>query len=164
IVSSRLKPAYPFLAWVEAFSEAALIGGLADWFAVVALFRHPGGLPLPHTAIVPENKDRIGIQLGLFVEQNFLTPEILVSKLRELDLARRLLRWLAVPANCRALLANVRALVPRLLEAVDDVEVRRPSTSTGASAAAPPASCCTPRSSSPALRPRSPLSRRTAAD
>ena len=124
IVSSRLRPAYPFLAWVEAFSEAALIGGLADWFAVVALFRHPGGIPLPHTAIVPHNKDRIGVQLGIFVEQNFLTPTLIASKLRELDLARHLLRWFAVPANCRALFANVRALVPRLLDAVDDVEIR----------------------------------------
>ncbi len=124
IVSSRLRPAYPFLAWVEAFSEAALIGGLADWFAVVALFRHPGGIPLPHTAIVPHNKDRIGVQLGIFVEQNFLTPTLIASKLRELDLARYLLRWFAVPENCRALFANVRALVPRLLDAVDDAEIR----------------------------------------
>jgi len=124
IVSSRLKPAYPFLAWVEAFSEAALIGGLADWFAVVALFRHPGGIPLPHTAIVPHNKDRIGVQLGIFVEQNFLTPTIIASKLRELDLARHALRWLAVPENWRSLLVTARALVPRLLDAVDDAEVR----------------------------------------
>ena len=124
IVSSRLRPAYPLLAWVEAFSEAALIGGLADWFAVVALFRYPGGIPLPHTAIVPHNKDRIGVQLGIFVEQNFLTPALIASKLRELDLARHLLRWFAVPENCRTLFVTVRALVPRLLEAVDDVEVR----------------------------------------
>jgi uncharacterized membrane-anchored protein YjiN (DUF445 family) len=124
IVSSRLRPAYPFLAWVEAFSEAALIGGLADWFAVVALFRHPGGIPLPHTAIVPHNKDRIGVQLGIFVEQNFLTPTIIASKLRELDLARYALRWFAVPENCRTLLVTVRGLVPRLLDAVDDAEVR----------------------------------------
>ena len=123
-ISSRLKPAYPILAWVEAFSEAALIGGLADWFAVVALFRHPGGLRLPHTAIVPHNKDRIGVQLGIFVEQNFLTPTIIASKLRELDLAGYLLRWFAVPANCAALFANTRAIVPRLVDAVDDAEIR----------------------------------------
>jgi uncharacterized membrane-anchored protein YjiN (DUF445 family) len=124
IVSSRLRPEYPFLAWVEAFSEAALIGGLADWFAVVALFRHPGGIPLPHTAIVPHNKDRIGVQLGIFVEQNFLTPALIASKLRELDLARTMLRWFAVPTNCGTLFATVRALAPRLLDAVDDTEVR----------------------------------------
>jgi uncharacterized membrane-anchored protein YjiN (DUF445 family) len=124
VISARLRPAYPLLAWLEAFSEAALIGGLADWFAVVALFRHPGGIPLPHTAIVPENKDRIGTQLGIFVEQNFLTPSLLATKLRELNLATHALRWLAVPANCRALLRNVRDLAPRLFDAVEDDEVR----------------------------------------
>ena len=124
VIAARLRPAYPILAWLEAFSEAALIGGLADWFAVVALFRHPGGLPLPHTAIVPHNKDRIGAQLGIFVEQNFLTPTIIASKLRELDLAGHLLRWFAVPANCAALFANARAIVPRLVDAVDDAEIR----------------------------------------
>ena len=124
VVSARLRPEYPLLAWLEAFSEAALIGGLADWFAVVALFRHPGGIPLPHTAIVPQNKDRIGEQLGIFVEQNFLTPALIASKLRELDLARHALGWLAIPSNCLALLANLRELVPRLFEAVDDAEIR----------------------------------------
>jgi uncharacterized membrane-anchored protein YjiN (DUF445 family) len=123
-IASLLKPAHPWLAWVQAFSEAALIGGLADWFAVVALFRHPGGIPLPHTAIVPHNKDRIGTQLGIFVEQNFLTPTLIASKLRELDLAGHALRWFAVSRNCAALFANVRTLVPRLLDAVDDGEVR----------------------------------------
>jgi len=124
VVSARLRPEYPLLAWLEAFSEAALIGGLADWFAVVALFRHPGGIPLPHTAIVPQNKDRIGVQLGIFVEQNFLTPALIVSKLRELDPARHVLGWLAIPSNSRALLVNARELVPRLFDAVDDAEVR----------------------------------------
>jgi uncharacterized membrane-anchored protein YjiN (DUF445 family) len=124
VIASRLQPAHPWLAWVQAFSEAALIGGLADWFAVVALFRNPGGIPLPHTAIVPNNKDRIGAQLGIFVEQNFLTPTLIASKLRELDLAGHVLRWFAVPGNCAALFANVRALVPRLLDAVDDGEIR----------------------------------------
>jgi uncharacterized membrane-anchored protein YjiN (DUF445 family) len=124
VIASRLQPAHPWLAWVQAFSEAALIGGLADWFAVVALFRHPGGVPLPHTAIVPHNKDRIGTQLGIFVEQNFLTPTLIASKLRELDLAGYVLRWLAVPRNIAGLFANVRALVPRVLDAVDDAEIR----------------------------------------
>jgi len=124
VISARLRPEYPALVWLEAFSEAALIGGLADWFAVVALFRHPGGIPLPHTAIVPENKDRIGTQLGIFVEQNFLTPALLATKLRELNLATHALQWLSVPANCRTLFANVRDLVPRLFDAVDDDEVR----------------------------------------
>jgi uncharacterized membrane-anchored protein YjiN (DUF445 family) len=124
VIASRLQPAHPWLAWVQAFTEAALIGGLADWFAVVALFRHPGGVPLPHTAIVPHNKDRIGTQLGIFVEQNFLTPTLIASKLRELDLAGYVLRWLAIPRNIAGLFSNVRALVPRVLDAVDDAEIR----------------------------------------
>jgi uncharacterized membrane-anchored protein YjiN (DUF445 family) len=124
VIASRLQPAHHWLAWVQAFSEAALIGGLADWFAVVALFRHPGGVPLPHTAIVPNNKDRIGTQLGIFVEQNFLTPTLIASKLRELGLAAHALRWFAVPRNVAALFANARALVPRLIDAVDDAEIR----------------------------------------
>jgi uncharacterized membrane-anchored protein YjiN (DUF445 family) len=124
VIASRLQPAHHWLAWVQAFSEAALIGGLADWFAVVALFRHPGGLKLPHTAIVPNNKDRIGTQLGIFVEQNFLTPTLIASKLRELNLAGHALRWFAVPRNVAALFENVRALVPRLIDAVDDDEIR----------------------------------------
>jgi uncharacterized membrane-anchored protein YjiN (DUF445 family) len=124
VIASRLQPAYHWLAWVQAFSEAALIGGLADWFAVVALFRHPAGIKLPHTAIVPNNKNRIGTQLGIFVEQNFLTPTLIASKLRELDLAGHMLRWFAVPRNVASLFANARALVPQLLDAVDDAEIR----------------------------------------
>ena len=124
VIASRLQAGHHWLAWVQAFSEAALIGGLADWFAVVALFRHPAGIKLPHTAIVPNNKDRIGTQLGIFVEQNFLTPRLIASKLRELDLAGHVLCWLAVPRNVAALFANARALVPQLLDAVDDAEIR----------------------------------------
>ncbi len=122
-LSARFKTAYPFLAWVEAFGEAALIGGLADWFAVVALFRHPGGIPFPRTAIVANNKNRIGAELGVFVEENFLTPSNIAARLRELDLAGHLLRWLAVPANCRSIFVTFRALTPRLIDAVDDEEI-----------------------------------------
>jgi uncharacterized membrane-anchored protein YjiN (DUF445 family) len=123
VLAARFKAELPFLAWIEAFSEAALIGGLADWFAVVALFRYPGGIPFPHTAIVPNNKDRIGAQLGAFVEDNFLTPSNIAARLRELDLAGRLLRWLAVAENCRGLFAMFRTLAPRLIDAVDDEEI-----------------------------------------
>ena len=122
-LSAHFRSAFPFLVWVEAFSEAALIGGLADWFAVVALFRHPGGIPFPHTAIVATNKDRIGVQLGLFVEENFLTPSNIAARLREFDVAGHLLRWLGVTENCRMLFTTFRGLMPRLLDAVDDAEI-----------------------------------------
>src|SRR5215469_17118179 len=80
---------------VRATAEAAVVGALADWFAVTAIFRHPLGLPIPHTAIVPKNKDRIGEGLATFIEHNFLTPEIVRVKLRSIDLARLLADWLS---------------------------------------------------------------------
>lgn len=125
IVSAHYQRQAPSLAWLEAFAEAALVGGLADWFAIVALFRHPGGLPLPHTAIIPKNKDRIGAQLGVFVEQNFLTPENVTAKLREADVGPRVVGWFANPKNARRLIAAARIEMPRLLRVVDDPEVER---------------------------------------
>src|SRR5690606_4486715 len=81
VVSVALEDWQPWLKWVQAFAAAATVGAIADWFAVVALFHHPLGLPLPHTAIVPRNKDRIGESLGHFVEHNFLTAENVLRKL-----------------------------------------------------------------------------------
>ena len=74
VAAARLEPRYPWLGYVKAFAEAAMVGGLADWFAVTALFRHPLGLPIPHTAIIPRNKDRIGDALATFLKENFLIP------------------------------------------------------------------------------------------
>src|SRR5258708_38656617 len=88
--------------WVlllRAGAEAAVVGGLADWFAGTALFRHPLGLPIPHTAIIPSNKDRIRRTLGRFVERNFLTSETLPSKLRQMQGRQRVPAWLAAPAT-----------------------------------------------------------------
>ena len=86
---------YPYLSYVAAFAEAAAIGGLADWYAVVALFRRPLGLPIPHTAIIPANKDRIADNLGRFIETNFLAPEPVRKKLEEVDFAKMVANWLA---------------------------------------------------------------------
>src|SRR5438309_11821945 len=74
LIAHSLQVHYPWLAFVRAFAEAAMVGGLADWFAVTALFRHPLGVPIPHTAVIPKNKDRIGENLGDFVEKHFLPP------------------------------------------------------------------------------------------
>src|SRR4051812_5712107 len=71
-VSRAFEHQFPWLSYVKAFAEAAMVGGLADWFAVTALFRHPLGLPIPHTAIIPRNKDRIGEALANFLKENFL--------------------------------------------------------------------------------------------
>ena len=125
VVSVAFKPAYPWLVWVEAFAEAAVIGAVADWFAVVAMFRHPLGLPIPHTAIVPRNKNRIGVELGRFVEGNFLTPANIVAKLTELDLIGHAAQWLAEREHSRQVAQTFREFLPRVLDAFDDAEIER---------------------------------------
>src|SRR5438552_17033557 len=79
------EPAYPWLGYVKAFAEAAMVGGLADWFAVTALFRHPLGLPIPHTAIIPRHKDRIGEALARFIQEHFLIPAVVARRMRTID-------------------------------------------------------------------------------
>ena len=123
-VSALLQPAFPALQWVRAFAEAGAVGALADWYAVVALFRRPLGLPIPHTGIIPANKDRIGETLGQFVEQNFLTPENVVSQLDPPALANAMAAWLADADNSRALAASICDFVPGLLDAVGDEDVQ----------------------------------------
>jgi uncharacterized membrane-anchored protein YjiN (DUF445 family) len=85
---------YPWLVWVEAFAEAAAVGALADWFAVTALFRRPLGLPIPHTAIVSRNKDRIADTLGEFIEVNFLTPALVQERVRSVNAVSIGAAWL----------------------------------------------------------------------
>jgi uncharacterized membrane-anchored protein YjiN (DUF445 family) len=109
---------------VRASAEAAVVGGLADWFAVTAVFRRPLGLPIPHTAIVPRNKDRIGAALGAFVARNFLTPALVSAKLRSLDPAGRLTDWLTRPANAEAVAERAMIALPTLIGALEDQEIR----------------------------------------
>ncbi|MEO0499616.1 MAG: DUF445 domain-containing protein, partial [Pseudomonadota bacterium] len=99
IVTQRLDHGLTWVGYLEAFAEAALVGGLADWFAVVALFRHPMGLPIPHTAIVPKNKDRLAENLAGFLQKNFLTPSIVARRLAGVDMAGAAARWLATPPD-----------------------------------------------------------------
>jgi uncharacterized membrane-anchored protein YjiN (DUF445 family) len=106
-------------------AEAAMVGGLADWFAVTALFRHPLGLPIPHTAILPKNKDRIGEGLGNFVERHFLEPDTVAGKLRSVDVAGRLGRWMSDPGVADAIAGRVLRTAPRLLATVGDDDIRR---------------------------------------
>ncbi|WHU46086.1 DUF445 family protein [Gordonia sp. L191] len=88
-----------WVGYVRAASEAGMVGALADWFAVTALFRHPLGIPIPHTALIRKKKDDIGDQLGGFIEENFMTPEVIVQRVEQLDLPRRVATWLADPNN-----------------------------------------------------------------
>ena len=88
---------HPAWEWVLAFTEAAMVGGLADWFAVTALFRHPLGVPIPHTAIIPENKDRIAETMARFLQANFLTPAVVARRMRAMNLAGAAGDFLARP-------------------------------------------------------------------
>lgn len=88
VTTHQLLGEHPAWGYVNAFAEAAMVGGLADWFAVTALFRHPMGIPIPHTAIIPENKDRIADTMAQFLRSNFLTPVVVARRMRELNVAR----------------------------------------------------------------------------
>lgn len=123
-VSFALQDEVPWLAYVRAAAEGAMVGAIADWFAVTALFRHPLGLRIPHTAIIPTRKDEIGATLGAFVEDEFLSDEVVVGKLRSIGIARRLGGWLAMPANADRLTAeaSVAARGVMTLLGDDDVE------------------------------------------
>ncbi|HZE90493.1 MAG TPA: DUF445 domain-containing protein [Rhizobacter sp.] len=123
-VASALEPRHIAWGFVAAFAEAAMIGAMADWFAVVALFRHPLGLPIPHTAIIPNNKARIGSNLANFICNNFLgTPQVL-DKLRSFDPAAHLATWLAQPANAAKAGAHLVSAARYALSAFDDERVR----------------------------------------
>lgn len=123
-ITSHLMGGQGAWAWVRAFCEAATVGALADWFAVVALFRRPMGLPIPHTAIIPSNKDRIGDNLAVFVRDHFLDPDTLMDKLRGFDPAARLSRWLARPKQAHALSDGARRVALQTLDLLDDHAVR----------------------------------------
>ncbi|WP_202301665.1 DUF445 domain-containing protein [Mesorhizobium sp. 131-2-1] len=123
-LAKSFEGAYPWLGFVAAFAEAATIGGLADWYAVVALFRRPLGLPIPHTAIIPENQNRIADNLGRFIEVNFLAPEPVREKLAEVDFSALVADWLADAERAAGLSRFVVRLVPQTLAAVEQSGLR----------------------------------------
>ncbi|HST57065.1 MAG TPA: DUF445 family protein, partial [Longimicrobium sp.] len=97
VVTSIYESRWPGLGYIRATAEAAMVGAIADWFAVTALFRYPLGVRIPHTAIIPTRKDRIGKSLGNFVQNNFLSPPVLVARIRGANVALKLAEWLANP-------------------------------------------------------------------
>ena len=113
-----------WIGYVVAAAEAAMVGALADWFAVTALFRHPLGIPIPHTAIIPKRKDQIGRSLGEFVEQNFLTHDVLGERLADAHIGQRLGTWLAQPDNARRAADGLADALRGTLEVLDDAEVQ----------------------------------------
>jgi uncharacterized membrane-anchored protein YjiN (DUF445 family) len=119
-----LEPAHPWLGYVRATAEASLVGGLADWFAVTALFRHPLGIPIPHTAIVATRKERIGRILGTFVENHFLSHAVIATNLRAVRPAERAAQWLSAPDHSREIARQVANGLAKTLEALPDQDVR----------------------------------------
>ncbi len=113
---------YPWVGAVRSFSEAALVGALADWFAVTALFRHPLGLPIPHTAIIPRNKSRIGKSLGVFVQRNFLSKEALEGE--SLNITGAIARWLELPANRKNIVSRIASVLPKIISSLEEREVK----------------------------------------
>ena len=121
VATRMLEPQYPWLGYVKAFSEAAMVGGLADWFAVTALFRHPLGIPIPHTAIIPRNKDRIGEALARFLQENFLIPGVVARRMQKLDVAGTAGRFLQTPAGQGTRIrAGASRLIADMFESLDD--------------------------------------------
>jgi len=121
IAARAFQGDHPFLGYLKAFAEAAMVGGLADWFAVTALFRHPLGLPIPHTAIIPRNKDRIGEALATFLRENFLIPAVVARRMQRLDIAAAAGRFLQTPANeGTRIRAGASRLIADIFESLDD--------------------------------------------
>jgi uncharacterized membrane-anchored protein YjiN (DUF445 family) len=113
------------LGYVQAGAEAAMVGGVADWFAVTALFRRPLGLPIPHTALIVERKDQFAATLGQFVQENFLNADVLAERISAARLVPRLGGWLADPANAAQLAGHAADLVVTMAEAARDEDVQR---------------------------------------
>ena len=124
VVARLLEHYHPGLAYVAAWAEAAAIGGLADWYAVVALFRHPCGVPLPHTAIIASNRERIARTFGDFVEAQFLAPGPIAEKLKSVDFAALAADWLADDERSASLARFALRMLPQALLAVEETGLR----------------------------------------
>jgi uncharacterized membrane-anchored protein YjiN (DUF445 family) len=123
-VSFALQEQIGWLQYVRAASEGGMVGALADWFAVTALFRHPLGLKIPHTAIIPSKKDEIGASLGEFVETNFLSEAVVRAKLESIDVATVIGSWLSEPQNTRRVAAEGAAALRGAAAMLDDDDMK----------------------------------------
>jgi uncharacterized membrane-anchored protein YjiN (DUF445 family) len=115
---------YTWVGFVRATAEAAMVGAIADWFAVTALFRHPLGLKIPHTAIVPRRKREIGEKLARFVRENFLTEEIIAAKLSSMEVTRKALAWLSRPENSELIAEQMAAGVAAVIKVMRDEDIQ----------------------------------------
>jgi uncharacterized membrane-anchored protein YjiN (DUF445 family) len=116
--------AAPWIGYVRAAAEAGMVGALADWFAVTALFKHPLGIPIPHTAIIKRKKDQLGEGLGTFVRQNFLSPANVETKLRDADVAGRVGKWLCDRKHAERVAAETATVLRVLVEMLRDEDVQ----------------------------------------
>ncbi len=116
--------AAPWVGYVRAAAEAGMVGGVADWFAVTALFKHPLGIPIPHTAIIKKKKDQLGEGLGAFVRENFMSPEVVETKLRDAQVAGRLGKWLSEPAHAERVAGEASTVLRVLVEMLRDEDVQ----------------------------------------
>lgn len=124
VVAFAFQRDVPWLVYVRAAAEGGMVGALADWFAVTALFRHPLGIPIPHTAIIPHRKDEIGRTLGEFVETNFLSAEVVRDKLESIGVSARLGTWLSREEHAERVATEGATLASAVLRAVSDDDVR----------------------------------------
>ena len=114
-----------WVGYVRAAAEAGMVGALADWFAVTALFKHPLGLPIPHTAIIKRKKDQLGEGLGTFVRENFMSPDVIGTKLRDAQVASRTGKWLCEPVNANRVAAEASTVLRVLVEMLRDEDIQQ---------------------------------------
>ncbi|PJE19553.1 MAG: DUF445 domain-containing protein, partial [Mycobacterium sp.] len=114
-----------WVGYVGAAAEAGMVGALADWFAVTALFKHPLGIPIPHTAIIKRKKDQLGEGLGTFVRENFLSAEVVETKLRDAQVPSRLGKWLSEPTHAQRVAGEVATVLRVLVELLRDEDVQQ---------------------------------------
>jgi len=124
VFAFALQREYPWLQYVRAAAEGGMVGALADWFAVTALFKYPMGIKIPHTAIIPRRKDQIGASLGEFVETNFLSEQVVQDKLASVNIARRAGEWLATPAGANRVAKEGAAVIRGLFKVLNDDDVQ----------------------------------------
>ncbi|AKK30214.1 membrane protein [Mycobacterium sp. EPa45] len=115
----------PWIGYVGAAAEAGMVGALADWFAVTALFRHPLGLKIPHTAIIKRKKDQLGEGLGAFVRENFLSPAVVETKLRDAEVAGRLGKWLSEPSHAERVASETGTVLRVVVELLNDDDIQQ---------------------------------------
>ena len=124
VFAFALQKDYPWLQYVRAAAEGGMVGALADWFAVTALFKYPMGIKIPHTAIIPRRKDQIGASLGEFVETNFLSEQVVQDKLASVNIARRAGEWLAAPGGADRVAKEGAAVIRGAFKVLNDDDVQ----------------------------------------